>query len=129
MHVWTKDIFHLKQKPHPCHVGGDNGRLNFTSGGPKETTAWVYTDVSQRLFVVCIFVVCSIPSQVWVTLHVAPNTISSSGIHAGFGASRPIVSFRFLVCHACWEESSKIHQIHLCAGTVSCELGGTTDPR
>ena len=117
---------YLKQKPHPCQVGGDNGRLNFTSGGLQETTAWVYTNVSQRLFVVC-----RIPSQVWVTLLVAP-TISSSGIHAGFGAIWPMVSFRFLVyiCHhACWEESSKIHQIHLCAGTFSCELGGTPNPR
>ena len=96
VHVWIKDIFYLEQKLGPCQVGGDNGRLNFTSGGLKSTTAWVYTDVSQRLFVVC-----SIPSQVWVTLLVAPNTISSSGIHAGFGAIRPIVSFRCLVyiCH------------------------------
>ena len=119
MHVWIKDISYSKQKPHPCQVGGDNGRLNFTSGGLNETTAWVYTDVSQRLFVVC-----SIPSHGWVTLLVAPNTISSSGIHTSFGAIRPIVSFRFLVyiCHhACWEESSKIHQIHLCASHMRAQ--------
>ena len=35
MHVWVKDMISLRQKHHPCQVGGDNGRLNFTSGGHR----------------------------------------------------------------------------------------------
>ena len=87
-----KDIFHLEQKLRPCQVGGDNGRLNFTSGGLKET---------QMFHKDCLWFVASLRKFGWHSLWLPPSQVQEfMQVLEQFGRlSASVFSFIYVIAH------------------------------